>query len=426
MDSSVTNRDARSSSVARRSRATRRANRTSTERRFAGLSANVRGRVGLQLDALPHGVGRDRAARGAVRRRLPRPARGARAVGGAGRAVGGPRHAPGHLRRGLRLRRRAVLGLRCLVLCRLQADDAVGPQRARSERRGVHRSALHVAGYARALHRSVAARGRCGSRGSRLSSASTCSTSPSGGRTTSARSKPTGSSRSTRASLKVVRAEAPRWLAFLEPGASRNLGFATGADAVSVLERRVRAALVRLDRRDFGCLPGGGRALRRGEDRRALEKEAQSLGAALWVGEYGGQWNDPNIGSCAWGRNTRGSAPSRAGAGISGTTVPGWIQPSRGGREREYGARECRRAPLSVAHCGGPGLVRVRRGDEDVHVRVPARRERHGADRDRGAESRLPDGVSRRVWGCTSKVTATGVEIDRPGSGAQVTVTLAP
>jgi endoglycosylceramidase len=85
----------------------------------------------------------------------------------------------------------------------------------------------------------------------------------------------------------AVRAEAPGWLAFLEPSASRNAGIATG--------------LPRPDFRDVVYAPHSYDSAAEGsgtfdparreailETGAKLAEEANALGAALWIGEYGG------------------------------------------------------------------------------------------------------------------------------------------
>jgi endoglycosylceramidase len=92
----------------------------------------------------------------------------------------------------------------------------------------------------------------------------------------------------------AVRSAAPQWIAFLEPGASRNLGFPTGfthfpmANVAYAPHSYDQAAEQGMGfdqtKRDAFI---GNIAL--------LEGEAQSLGAALWIGEYGGTTTSPNI-----------------------------------------------------------------------------------------------------------------------------------
>ncbi len=93
---------------------------------------------------------------------------------------------------------------------------------------------------------------------------------------------------------KAVRAEAPGWLAFLEPGASRNLGVSTKlvkfpfADVVyspHSYDRDAEGGTAFDDAKRKGILDNFG----------ALRGEADALGGALWIGEYGGQSNLPGV-----------------------------------------------------------------------------------------------------------------------------------
>jgi endoglycosylceramidase len=94
--------------------------------------------------------------------------------------------------------------------------------------------------------------------------------------------------------VKEVRRHAPDWVAFLEPGASRNLGIGTGlrgfdfADVVYAPHSYDSAA-----ENGDGFDPAR-RALIL-DNAVALRAEAQQLGAALWVGEYGGVASAPGI-----------------------------------------------------------------------------------------------------------------------------------
>ena len=93
----------------------------------------------------------------------------------------------------------------------------------------------------------------------------------------------------------AVREVAPAWLAFLEPGASRNLGIATSLvpfsfDNVVYSPHSYNATA----EQGGGFNPSARGALI--NNIATLESEAQSLGAALWIGEYGGTTNSAGIG----------------------------------------------------------------------------------------------------------------------------------
>ena len=195
--------------------------------------------------------------------------------------------------------------------------------------------------------------------------------------------------------VKVVRAEAPQWIAFLEPAASRNLGVRTGLTPFSFGNVVYAPHSYDETAETSGSFPLDD-APHVVSNIEALQAEAQSLGAALWIGEYGGQWNDPNIGAYM-GADYDGIGAVAGGSDLLGLQRRRRIQPRRRRRHRAHRARRRGGAPRIRAHRGRSGLVRVRRDDLDVHVRVPARRERRGADRDRRAGPRLSRRLSRRL-----------------------------
>ena len=88
--------------------------------------------------------------------------------------------------------------------------------------------------------------------------------------------------------VRGVRTVAPRWLAFLEPGASRNLGFPTKLTKFPFDD--VVYSPHSYDRDAEGGAPFDAATKRPKilELLRALRDEATALDAALWVGEYGG------------------------------------------------------------------------------------------------------------------------------------------
>lgn len=93
-----------------------------------------------------------------------------------------------------------------------------------------------------------------------------------------------------------VRAVAPHWLAFLEPGANRNLGIATRLqpfpfpNVVYAPHSYDGAA-----ESGEGFNPAAQEVL--ASNVAALRPEADALGAALWIGEYGGDASKPGIGA---------------------------------------------------------------------------------------------------------------------------------
>lgn len=95
----------------------------------------------------------------------------------------------------------------------------------------------------------------------------------------------------------AVREVAPGWLAFLEPASSRNLAIPTSLEpfARAGIERAVYAP----HSYDATAESGGGfdpaRRAALTENLAALAREAEALGAALWIGEYGGVASAPGI-----------------------------------------------------------------------------------------------------------------------------------
>jgi endoglycosylceramidase len=92
----------------------------------------------------------------------------------------------------------------------------------------------------------------------------------------------------------VVRAERPNWVAFLEPGANRNLGIPTSLGpfpfpdvmyAPHSYDRNAESGLG-FDPADTDAIVQNGAA---------LQAEATALHAGLWDGEYGAQTNTPGV-----------------------------------------------------------------------------------------------------------------------------------
>lgn len=92
----------------------------------------------------------------------------------------------------------------------------------------------------------------------------------------------------------AVRAEAPDWVAFVEPSAARNLGMAPHIGPFD-FEDLVYAPHSYDSQAESG--EGFDEARREAvlEHVAALRSEADALGAALWVGEYGGTSGSPGI-----------------------------------------------------------------------------------------------------------------------------------
>lgn len=92
-----------------------------------------------------------------------------------------------------------------------------------------------------------------------------------------------------------VREEAPHWVAFLEPSAAKNLGFALALEPFA-LPNAVYAphAYDSTAEQGGGFDPSAHSALVARIE--GLATEASELGAPLWIGEYGGNADHPGIG----------------------------------------------------------------------------------------------------------------------------------
>jgi hypothetical protein len=92
----------------------------------------------------------------------------------------------------------------------------------------------------------------------------------------------------------IVRSAAPDWVAFIEPGGLRNLGFATHLKPPSFSSFAYAPHSY-----DTGAEQGMGfdpvRAPALISNIAALAAEAKALGGALWIGEYGGTATEPGI-----------------------------------------------------------------------------------------------------------------------------------
>jgi len=92
----------------------------------------------------------------------------------------------------------------------------------------------------------------------------------------------------------TVRAAAPTWVAFVEPSAARNLGFAT-----KLIDLPFGDVMYSPHSYDAGAESGAGfdPAHRQAilDNVSALADEARTLGAGLWIGEYGGDPDQPGI-----------------------------------------------------------------------------------------------------------------------------------
>lgn len=92
----------------------------------------------------------------------------------------------------------------------------------------------------------------------------------------------------------AVRGAAPGWVAFLEPSGSRNLGVPTGLIPFGYRDVVYAPHLYDLQAEQNGMFDPARRDALIG-DAANDRTEADQLGAALWIGEYGGLATDPNV-----------------------------------------------------------------------------------------------------------------------------------
>lgn len=93
-----------------------------------------------------------------------------------------------------------------------------------------------------------------------------------------------------------VRKVAPHWVAFVEPANSRNLGFDTGLqpfEAINVVYAPHLYDVAAEQSGGFDPAKAGGLL----EVAAELGAEAEVLGTPIWIGEYGGQALDPQVGA---------------------------------------------------------------------------------------------------------------------------------
>jgi endoglycosylceramidase len=93
-----------------------------------------------------------------------------------------------------------------------------------------------------------------------------------------------------------VRAAAPRWIAFVEPASSRNLGVPTSFEPFGVPDVVYAPHLYDSDAETGGGFDPARRQAMLDNVAR-MREEATRLDAALWIGEYGGLGSDPQIGA---------------------------------------------------------------------------------------------------------------------------------
>lgn len=219
-----------------------------------------------------------------------------------------------------------------------------------------------------------------------------------------------------------VRAVAPHWLAFLEPSASRNMGFATRLTPFPFPN-----VVYSPHSYDGSAESGEGFGASAHDvlvgNIQALRPEANDLNAALWIGEYGGNADHPGIESYM--------DAEYVGAGKVGAGQMYWIDGKGGGYTtlREDGSEKkvlldaiVRPYPMRIAgepvsweHDQKAGVFTFlyqpdRTLAAPTEISLPARA--------------FPGTPTVDCGGCTYTLSAGKLTITKPAAGAQVTVTV--
>jgi endoglycosylceramidase len=221
----------------------------------------------------------------------------------------------------------------------------------------------------------------------------------------------------------VIRSEAPHWLAFLEPSSSRNFGFATSLKPFPFPDVVYSPHSYDLTAEQGSPYPETDTpAVIR--NAAALQQEAKSLHAALWVGEYGGVATDPTIGaymnaeytgigdvaggSSYWAYGKGGYGPLDS----DGNEVPALVDaiaipyPTCTAGDPVSYAFDPSTSTFTFVYAPNVKIT------EATELVVPARV--------------YPAGYQIECGGCSTSKTATGLQITRPAAGPMTTVVLHP
>jgi endoglycosylceramidase len=213
----------------------------------------------------------------------------------------------------------------------------------------------------------------------------------------------------------AVRAAAPGWVAFLEPSASRNFGFPTSLEPFAEPD-----VVYAPHAYDAQAEQGNGFDPARRDSFMSnihhLREEADRLGAALWIGEYGGLGTDPEIYAYL-------DAAYDGAAAVAGSTMywdygkdGGYSPLDADGKEivaitgaivRPYPARVAG-DPVDWLHDEAAGTLTVRWRPDDriaapTEIIVPPRL--------------VTAGVTVECDGCTSEIDGDVVRITTPPAG---------
>jgi endoglycosylceramidase len=220
--------------------------------------------------------------------------------------------------------------------------------------------------------------------------------------------------------IDAVRARAPGWLAFVEPANSRNLGIPTSLQPFAAKD-----VVYAPHAYDAQAETGGGFDPAHRDDFLAniaqLRDEADALGAALWIGEYGGVQTDPQItayldaaydgaataraSSMYWSYDKGGYGPLDPSGGEASATLAGLVRP--------YPARIAGELDAWSYDDATRALTVTWRADASIaaptEIIVPARL--------------APSGVDVACAGCTVTTAGDVVSIVAPAGAVTATVT---
>lgn len=222
----------------------------------------------------------------------------------------------------------------------------------------------------------------------------------------------------------AVRAEAPGWVAFLEPSSSRNAGVPTGLTAPF----RFRDVMYAPHSYDSAAEGGGGfdptHRQKILDNVAALAGEARALDAGLWIGEYGGMADAPGIVEYM-------TAQYDAAGAVAGSSM--YWSYDQGGSYSLLAA-DGTETPLLVDTVVRPYPDRVA-GDPIAYAFDATSRtftfsytpDRSKLPTEIAVPARVwPDGYAVDCGGCRYEIRSGALVLDTPPPGSPATVVIAP
>jgi endoglycosylceramidase len=224
----------------------------------------------------------------------------------------------------------------------------------------------------------------------------------------------------------AVREVAPGWLAFLEPASSRNLAIPTSLEPFAGVG--IKDAVYAPHSYDAIAEGSGGfDPARRGaltENLAALAREARTLGAALWIGEYGGVATEPGI-AAYMDASYDGAAAVAASTIYWEYTKGGYgVLDKNGAEQKELLAALCRPYPERVA--GTPESYSFDESDRRFTLVLRPDPGLSGLATELAVPARVyPSGVEVSCGGCRVEESAGRVRLFGL-AGERATVSLTP